>query len=175
MDEPPKTVEETISLMDREEVLGVRLTPSVTDIASSGEGIEVPIATKRCSGCGVSKARGLFNKNRAKKDGLSDHCMECRAKEYRERTRKAKGDGPVTLTTTDNHIIEQRKDQAVTTVTEAKPEPVQDKRPTRVFRVRAMVYEEREFKVEARDIPEAYALIQQSGVQVEIVSVGLDG
>jgi superfamily II helicase len=178
MDEPPKTVEDTISLLEREEVLGVRLTPSVADIASSGEQIEVPIAKRRCNDCGLEKARGLFDLQRNRKDGLSPVCKECKKKrnaDYQARLRaQRKGDGPV-ITTTDNHIIEQRKEEAVATIVESKPEPVQDKRPTKVFRVRAMVYEEREFKVEARDIPEAYSLIQQSGVQVEIVSVGLDG
>lgn len=45
---------------------------------------------KRCTKCGEEKNEGEFNKDKRKKDGLSNHCKKCKSKYYRSHKEKNK-------------------------------------------------------------------------------------
>lgn len=146
-----------------------RVVINTSDTNSAGDQFTAQLAHKRCTKCGVDKLLGLFNRSRGARDGLQPECRECHKaymKAYHDQQRQRRAEAPV-LTTTDNHIIEQN----------AKPQqpvaPAAPAGPLKLWRIRALVYDEREFTVEATSYLAAAAEAERAGKQVEIIGINL--
>lgn len=149
-----------------------RVVINTSDTDSAGDQFTAQLAHKRCTKCGVDKLLGLFNRSRGARDGLQPECRECHKaymKAYHDQQRQRRAEAPV-LTTTDNHIIEQNAKPKPSTPVEPAAPAVRLKR----WRIRALVYAEREFVVEATSYLAAAAEAERSGEQVEIIGINLE-
>jgi hypothetical protein len=158
---------------------------TVSETNSAGEQFQVSLATKRCTKCGQEKLLGLFDKVGGGTSYLRGDCKACRSEQNRRYAESRKQESPTTtqepqeapvsLTTTDNRIIEQTHVPAPASATNGTNAAAKSSNKLKAWKVRAYVYEEREFDVFAPSFREAGEAVEREHTQVEIVSIVQEG